>query len=89
MAFPLSRGYRLLRGPSRTDRQTATHTATKTDPPLRRDGKCAHCKQPRPHARPNKYSGDTATKDPFCSSSCCRAWHQITYGPTEHHNYAA
>lgn len=45
------------------------------DPPVRPDGLCATCLRERKHAKPNKYSGDQAVNDPFCSTACCRVWH--------------
>jgi ribosomal protein S14 len=45
------------------------------DPPVRKDLRCAECGGERKHAVWNKYSHDAAIQDPFCSSSCCRAWH--------------
>lgn len=46
-----------------------------TDPPVRKDGRCAQCLGPRKHAVANKYSGMDAVQDPFCSTTCCREWH--------------
>lgn len=48
---------------------------TAPDPRVRKDGLCANCKQPRKHAKWNRYSGHQPIGDPFCSSTCCRAWH--------------
>ena len=46
----------------------------KADPKIRKDGRCAQCRKPvhikaRPGVNPALYV------DPFCSSSCARAWH--------------
>lgn len=54
----------------------------KADPPVRKDGRCAHCVGPR-KAKPNRYSGLAATLDPFCSTGCCRAWHGVADRPRD------
>src|SRR5258706_5543825 len=53
------------------------------DPKLRKDGKCAECGKPRRNAHWNKYGGDQAVFDPFCSMECCRAWHGCSLPPAE------
>lgn len=47
----------------------------RADLPLRRDGRCAYCGGERklPKARHRA----EAALDPFCSTECCRAWHQV------------
>lgn len=45
------------------------------DPPVRADGLCAQCGGPRKYAVPNRYSGNDAVEDPFCSAGCARDWH--------------
>lgn len=55
------------------------------DPPIRKDGKCYVCKKPRKPkvgvktGMPSKHGDPTylaARKlDPFCSTECCRAFH--------------
>lgn len=45
------------------------------DPPVRPDGCCAVCGEPRKPERSRRYAGVTAELDPFCSNSCARAWH--------------
>jgi len=47
-----------------------------TDPPIRKDGRCALCKKPietipRPGVPPLLYV------DPFCSSQCCKAYYDV------------
>lgn len=48
----------------------------RADPPVRRDGRCAECREPR-NPRANRYSGLAAQLDPFCSTGCCKAWHGL------------
>lgn len=44
------------------------------DPPVRRDGCCVVCKKPR--KRPaTRYGLAEYETDPFCSTTCARAWH--------------
>lgn len=45
------------------------------DPKVRKDKMCAQCRKPRKLAVRNKYAGDQAVTDPFCSSACARAFH--------------
>lgn len=42
----------------------------KSDPRVRKDGKCVVCKKARP---------DLAVfyDCPFCSATCCRLWHKV------------
>jgi hypothetical protein len=50
--------------------------ALPADPPQRKDGRCVSCRGSRP---------EVAVKngDPFCSTSCARAWHgQIEDSPS-------
>jgi hypothetical protein len=46
------------------------------DPPLRVDGKCVECRKPRHPERSQKYAKAAAQADVFCSTACCRAWHE-------------
>lgn len=50
----------------------------RSDPPVRRDGRCAQCGGPRRKAKPQR-GVDPAlyASDPFCSGPCCRAWHGV------------
>lgn len=54
----------------------------KPDPPRRRDGTCANCGEPLPQVKPQRgvdpghYAGD-----PWCSSRCCREWHDAPETP--------
>lgn len=48
----------------------------RADPPVRRSGNCAQCGKPR-NPRWNKYSGEEAIRDPFCSTGCARTWHGV------------
>lgn len=45
------------------------------DPLVRKDGKCAKCRKKRALAVKSPYGGDQAINDPFCSTVCCREWH--------------
>jgi hypothetical protein len=45
------------------------------DPPMRADGLCAVCLGPRHPERAARYAREIAAMDPFCSSTCARAWH--------------
>jgi hypothetical protein len=47
------------------------------DPPVRKDGRCSQCGQPRHPQRSRKYGQAAAELDPFCSSSCAKAWHGV------------
>ncbi|HZR94028.1 MAG TPA: hypothetical protein VFA44_16650 [Gaiellaceae bacterium] len=38
---------------------------SRTDPRLRKDGRCVVCGKPRPEIA-------VAARDPFCSADCCR-----------------
>jgi hypothetical protein len=46
------------------------------DPPIREDGRCAHCHGPRKMPK-SKLHRDAAETDAFCSSTCCRAYHGL------------
>lgn len=46
------------------------------DPPVRGDGLCAVCLKPRHPERAAKYAREVAEMDPYCSSTCARAWHE-------------
>lgn len=64
----------------------------KTDPRVRKNGRCAQCGGDRTPAK--GLSGQTGTfaqifadavkADPFCSTRCCREWHDLplTTAPT-------
>jgi len=54
------------------------------DPPVRKDGCCAQCGGERKHAVWNKYGKDQAILDPFCSSTCCRAYFEVSLPPTKY-----
>jgi hypothetical protein len=45
------------------------------DPPLRPDGRCAHCGGPR--TPPEKLHRAEALADPFCCTDCAKAWHGV------------
>ncbi len=47
----------------------------KADPKVRKDGKCAVCKQPRRPERSRKYAPGIADADPFCDVKCARLFH--------------
>lgn len=49
----------------------------KTDPRVRKDGKCAVCLGPRNPERSTKYGREQATTDPFCSRICAESYHNI------------
>jgi hypothetical protein len=51
----------------------------KREPRVRPDGLCAlkTCRKPRNPKR-NPYSGIAPSLDPFCSSSCCKEYHEVT-----------
>lgn len=50
------------------------------DPPVRADRLCAlpGCRKPLVEITPRhrRYAGDALLMDPFCSSTCCRTYHQ-------------
>ena len=46
-----------------------TTKSKRDDPPIRKNGRCAVCNAPRPHLA-------QAQGDPFCSTNCCRIWHE-------------
>ena len=51
----------------------------KRDPKVRKDGRCARCRNPivvAKHAM--RYAGLQLLFDPFCSTVCCREWHGAT-----------
>lgn len=53
-----------------------------TDPPVRKDGKCARdgCGRLRKVTKQvRKYAGDQIDFDPFCSTECCRKFHGLTW----------
>jgi hypothetical protein len=45
-------------------------TTTKTDPPVKKNGKCVVCNSQRPPIA-------QACGDPFCSAKCCREWYEV------------
>jgi hypothetical protein len=49
------------------------------DPRVRKDGLCAHCRKPREMPRTHHGSINAAVYllDPFCSTSCARAYHGV------------
>ncbi len=50
------------------------------EPAVRRDGKCARCRQPKPVANPKSQIKDLQkliNADPFCSSLCARRFHGV------------
>ena len=53
------------------------------DPPVRPDRRCANpgCSKPLVEitARHRRYGGDAVSFDPFCSTECCRAYHNTPY----------
>lgn len=56
-------------------------TCRPPDPPVRGDGRCAHCGGQRgrlPKAITQRNKAILARElelDPFCSTVCCRSWH--------------
>jgi hypothetical protein len=48
-----------------------------TDPPLRADGLCAVCLEPRLTRKLKPVYQGEAAKDPFCSNVCAREWYGI------------
>jgi len=52
---------------------TLEHTHPK-DPPIRTNGGCAKCGQPRHPERSRRYAKHAADLDPFCSNICAREW---------------
>jgi hypothetical protein len=50
---------------------------------VRKDGTCLKCRKPR-NPRKNPYSGIAPFLDPFCSSKCCKEFHEVpaTTSPT-------
>ena len=52
-----------------------------SDPPVRRDGRCARCGGERrpPSASASRLYVDAGhyELDPFCSTGCARAWHGV------------
>lgn len=49
------------------------------DPKVRADGMCAQCRKPR--------RSDVSAQvllDPFCTSVCCRVWHECALPESEH-----
>jgi hypothetical protein len=46
------------------------------DPAVREDGLCFICLKPRRPERSKKYARAIAERDPFCSSTCARTWHE-------------
>jgi len=49
------------------------------EPPVREDGLCAHCGGPRKFPKRHQKGVDPALyeRDPFCATSCARAWHGV------------
>lgn len=47
----------------------------KSDPPVRKDGRCWDCQEPRRPERSRKYGKAAAELDPFCSVECARRYH--------------
>lgn len=45
-----------------------------TEPRVRKDGKCANCRKPKPVLKQSlrRYCGDQYDRDPFCSAFCAR-----------------
>ena len=60
-----------------------------SDPPVRRDGRCARqgCAKRKPG--PSRYAGDAITRDPFCSTECARRFHGCELYSTEDDEAAA
>lgn len=59
----------------------------RADPPVRADHRCAQCGGPRLVRLPKVVTKRSKAEllehlalDPFCSSRCARAWHQIDIG---------
>src|SRR5262245_48295450 len=53
------------------------------DPRVRKDNLCVQCMKPRRTVtrEMRQYAGDQIERDPFCSSTCCRAWHGTSLAP--------
>lgn len=53
------------------------------DPPVRADGLCAQCDKPRTRPRRPQKGVDPASylRDPFCSTSCARAYYDNPLPP--------
>jgi len=51
----------------------------KRDPKMRKDGRCAECKGDV-HIKARAGVNPALYVDPFCSSSCAKAWHGIELG---------
>jgi hypothetical protein len=49
------------------------HASLSVDPPQRRDGRCASCRDSRPEIA-------VRNGDPFCSTRCARFWHDQLAG---------
>jgi hypothetical protein len=49
------------------------------DPKVRPDGKCANpgCDNMRKPERSRRYGKAAAELDPFCSTVCAKAWHDV------------
>ena len=48
------------------------------DPPVRADNLCAVCESPLPRSKHSRrYAGVQLDVDPFCSTDCCRAYHDV------------
>lgn len=62
---------------------TAEMEGMKKDPPIRKDGKCAVCKQPIKPVKPQRGVPIAAYNDPFCSSRCCRQYHGTSIKESE------
>jgi hypothetical protein len=52
--------------------------STLPDPPVREDGSCFVCGQPRVRRGVKALYAAAAANDPFCSTACARAWHGCT-----------
>lgn len=49
----------------------------KDDPPVRADGRCAECGKARVIPKTTYASREQYESDPFCSSKCCRRYHNV------------
>ncbi len=46
-----------------------------TDPKIRKDSTCVVCRKPLPRVKPQRGVPPQLYIDPFCSTSCCKRWH--------------
>jgi hypothetical protein len=59
------------------------------DPPLRPDGLCVVCLEPRLARKLKPVYQGPAEADPFCSNVCARAWYGISLPEVPHQGRTA